>query len=492
VYLKGAIMFSRLLIITIYLFLFINFASSEDDSLQEQLDLQKKTIESQSKRIDELEAMINMLLKSDIESNKSKEVAISDNDQNKVSEEKSTEHDIAITSKQKTYDPETAFFGPLPQLRSKNGKYSAGLMGLIQLDSAFYNQEANYNTNNNLSDGFIVRRAVMTLAGVSDKDWIWFLSYNYADSGDNPHDGLGAAMAIYRGFKPWWLFVGLFGNSVGLDTSNMSSQRQFMESAMPQSTFIFGAGSPAMGVAATYRGKEHYMRIGLYGEPYKTASTEDEGMGVHGRLAWQPNKDRLKAFHIGLTGFYRTANTANTFTNALRDSTLQFRSKGETTVSGDYIVDTGVITDLEDYNYLGYELAMVEGPLSLQSEWGILGVNRKTQKDLSFFGGYVQGGYMLTNDARNYNAYFAQFWRLKPNLSIMDGGIGAWEIAIRASSLDLNDADINGGEAASYTIGLNWYMTAFTKSMVNIIRTESSGGISEDFDSINARIQIEF
>ena len=83
---------------------------------------------------------------------------------------------------------------------------------------------------------------------------------------------------------------------------------------------------------------------------------------------------------------------------------------------------------------------------------------------------------MLTNDARNYNAYFAQFWRLKPNLSIMDGGIGAWELAIRASSLDLNDADINGGEAASYTVGLNWYMTAFTKSMINIIRTESSAG----------------
>ena len=125
-------------------------------------------------------------------------------------------------------------------MRSKDGKYSAGIMGLIQLESAVYNQEANYNTNNDLSDGFIVRRAGLTLAGVSEKDWIWFLSYDYADSGDNPHDGLRAAMAIYRGFKPWWLFVGLFGNSVGLDASNFSSQRQFMEAAMPQATFIYG------------------------------------------------------------------------------------------------------------------------------------------------------------------------------------------------------------------------------------------------------------
>ena len=32
------------------------------------------------------------------------------------------------------------------------------------------------------------------------------------------------------------------------------------------------------------------------------------------------------------------ANVSDTFTNGLRDSTLRFRSKGETAVSGDYIV----------------------------------------------------------------------------------------------------------------------------------------------------------
>ena len=136
-------------------------------------------------------------------------------------------------------------------------------MGLVQLDSALYDHQPNASTSTELASGFIVRRAVLTLAGVSDKDWIWFLSYNYASGGENPNDGLGAAMAIYRGLKPWWVFVGLFGNSVGLDTSNMSSQRQFMEVAMPQGTFVYGAGSPAMGVAATYRGKEHYMSLGF-------------------------------------------------------------------------------------------------------------------------------------------------------------------------------------------------------------------------------------
>ena len=73
-----------------------------------------------------------------------------------------------------------------------------------------------------------------------------------------------------------------------------------------------------------------------------------------------------------MTGYYRYANSSNTFTNGLRDLLFVLDQKGETAVSGDFIVDTGIITDLDNYHYLGYEFAMVEGPISLQSEWGIL------------------------------------------------------------------------------------------------------------------------
>ena len=482
----------KILILSFIFILIKSIAIADESSLQKQLDKQQEIIDAQSKRIDELEVFIKEF-KNKLSDNNSLEIPSRKDELNtkEVNAEENSD-DMVSSSKGKLYNPETAFFGPLPQLKSADGKYTLGVMGLIQLDGGVYNQEANLSTNNDLSDGFIVRRAGLTLAGVSEKDWIWFLSYDYADSGDNPHDGLRAAMAIYRGFKPWWIFAGLFGNSVGLDTSNFSSQRQFMEAAMPQATFIYAAGSPAMGVAATYRGKEYYMRFGVYGEPYKNASTDDEGIGLHGRFAWQPIKLRTDSMHIGLTGYYRTANNSNTFTDGLRNSTLRFRSKGESAISGDFILDTGIITDLDTYYYAGYEFAKVKGPLSIQTEWGVLGVNRKTKNDALFSGGYIQGGYMLTDDARNYNAYFAQFWRLKPKLSITEGGLGAWEVALRASTIDLNDSDINGGEASSYTLGLNWYMTTFTKTILNIVHTESSGALSEDFNVLGIRLQIEF
>ena len=470
----------------------VSVSLADESSLQRQLNKQNDIIEVQNKRIDELEAFIKEFKNSLSKVESTKNMPKENLENTKEVKVKDGPVDMVSFSKEKLYNPETAFFGPLPQLKSSDGKYTLGMMGLIQLDGAIYNQEANFNTNNDLSDGLIVRRAGLTLAGVSERDWIWFLSYDYADSGENPNDGLRAAMGIYRGFKPWWIFAGLFGNSVGLDTSNFSSQRQFMEAAMPQATFIYGAGSPAMGVAATYRGKEYYMRFGIYGEPYKNTSTDDEGLGVHGRLAWQPIKLREDSMHIGLTGYYRTANNSNTFTDGLRDSTLRFRSKGESAVSGDFILDTGIITDLDTYYYAGYEFAKVNGPLSIQTEWGVLGVNRKTKNDALFSGGYIQGGYMLTDDARNYNAYFAQFWRLKPKSSITEGGLGAWELALRASTIDLNDSGIKGGESSSYTLGLNWYMTTFTKTILNIVHTDSSGALSEDFNVLGVRLQIEF
>ena len=198
----------RILIIFCFL---IKYSYANNDDIQKQLDIQKEIIENQAKRIDQLEVIIKELKNNlpTIDKNDNDEAIKIEKNQEEAIVDKS--EDVISVSKNKKYNPETAFFGPLPQLRSSDGKYSAGVMGLIQLESAIYNQEANYNTNNDLSDGFIVRRAGLTFAGVSEKDWIWFLSYDYADSGDNPHDGLRAAMAIYRGFKPWWLFVGLFG-----------------------------------------------------------------------------------------------------------------------------------------------------------------------------------------------------------------------------------------------------------------------------------------
>ena len=119
------------------LLIFTTKVFATDSSIQDQLNKQTQIIEEQNKRIEHLEKIIKSLMLQDDQNNDVASEATTkaniNNDDN--------QGDIAASSKGKIYNPEKAFFGPLPQLRSNDGRYSAGLMGLVQLDSALYDHE---------------------------------------------------------------------------------------------------------------------------------------------------------------------------------------------------------------------------------------------------------------------------------------------------------------------------------------------------------------
>ena len=91
----------------------------------------------------------------------------------------------------------------------------------------------------------------------------------------------------------------------------------------------------------------------------------------------------------------------------------------------------------------------------------------------------VYATFLLTNDK-------AAFLGVKPEHPFsVDGarGWGAWEIGLRYSSLSVDDVAFKQGYAdaakspngaASYTLGLNWYLSANAKVQVNLERTSFS------------------
>ena len=112
------------------LIIFINYSYANDIDIQKQLDAQKEIIDEQAKRIDQLEIIIEEL-KTVLPHAEINNATINSDKKNENETSSSKTDDIISASKNKKYNPETAFFGPLPQLRSKDGKYSAGIMGLI-------------------------------------------------------------------------------------------------------------------------------------------------------------------------------------------------------------------------------------------------------------------------------------------------------------------------------------------------------------------------
>jgi Phosphate-selective porin O and P len=74
----------------------------------------------------------------------------------------------------------------------------------------------------------------------------------------------------------------------------------------------------------------------------------------------------------------------------------------------------------------------------------------------------------------------ARFKNPKPKGIVGKGGIGAWELLARYSTLDLSDEDVDGGEEDNVTVGINWYPTPNFRFMANYVRVlDLDGG---DFD----------
>ncbi len=157
------------------------------------------------------------------------------------------------------------------------------------------------------------------------------------------------------------------------------------------------------------------------------------------------------------------------------------------------LIDTGN-TGTESVTQLGVEVAAVMGSIYLQGEYVQVGVDlspmvepdsldlreaRDVAEEAAFTGYYVQASWMLTGEHRPFKAGCVA--GVKPATTFMDDGWGALELAVRYSNLDLSDPEAcidpeHGHDSArqltDMTIGLNWYMGANSRVMLNYVMSD--------------------
>ncbi|MCK4680557.1 hypothetical protein KAT82_05495 [bacterium] len=246
-------------------------------------------------------------------------------------------------------------------------------------------------------------------------------------------------------------------------------------------------------------GKLNYQ-VGFFLDTGKMANKRgNDDYSVAARLAYlvAGEEKSEKVIHIG-----------GAFNYFVPVAGVRFRQRPEVYVSK-RLVDTGTIMNAETVLKYGGEIAGVFGSFYLAGEYIATGITKSDEDvpvgpfddvwlddDGSFSGFYAEAGYFLTGEHRIYKG---GLWdRTVPSSNFLeDGGLGAWEIVARYSSLDLNDADaeVFGGKMDNVTMGLNWYLHSNARLMFNYVMSSVKDHDSDELGVANAftmRTQFDF
>jgi phosphate-selective porin OprO/OprP len=199
-----------------------------------------------------------------------------------------------------------------------------------------------------------------------------------------------------------------------------------------------------------------------------------------------------KFLHLGFSYSHQFRDDTDT------DARVEFNTRPESRLTNEIPLDTDKFF-ADGVDLIGCEAGIVSGPLSFQAEYIRAMTDSKEEEDPDFWGIYVYGSYFLTGERRAYVRSRGTFTPEAPKHGFRprQAKLGAWEIALRYSHLDLNDESIKGGKEDNFTIGLNWYFTEKYRVMFNYVRAnvEDRANLTADdgsADIFQSRFQISF
>jgi len=223
--------------------------------------------------------------------------------------------------------------------------------------------------------------------------------------------------------------------------------------------------------------------FGDSGDGNNTTVSDDGEYVFTGRITGTPwyEEEGRELLHLGLSASRRSPHED--------EQRYRFRPPIHQTTR---FIDTAT-TDRFDFDVIydkiylfGTEGALVYGPFSMQGEWALAHNDRKNREnfnlpgnqgepddDVDFRAWYVYASYFLTGENRTYKTANGVFDKIKPKDNLYDKktgwGLGAWELGLRYSDVDLEDASVIGGEMDDITVGINWYLNPNARVMFNYV-----------------------
>ncbi len=427
-----------------------------------------------------------------------------------------------------------------PTFSTADGKFKVAVRGMFQADAASYLQDARTpdrrgagsgsSADNvfarDLNSGVNFRRARIGLEGTVLKDWNWALTYEAGGSGN---EGSGAvlqqAWVEYAGFKPWNLPLRLRGGAyawtTGLEDATSNTEGLFLERpAAAELVRGLAGGDGRNGFGAYVNGERWNASAVWTGSLVGNTGEFDEQSGYLLRADGLLLKSLDYNLHVGVNvaGILNPPDTVAP--GATGAATVRLRERPELRNDGTRLVDTGNL-GAKNLTAVGYELGASYKNFLLAGEYFDISVDRTgALPDADFSGWYAQGSWVLTGERHAWNPVAGGYSGVKVEkpFNLKTGDIGAWEIAARYSTLDLNFREgasglatptggVRGGEQDITTLGLNFYPNNVVRLLldyqwVSIDRlnptTLAASGvpvgaqIGQDYDVVSLRTQVAF
>jgi phosphate-selective porin OprO/OprP len=281
----------------------------------------------------------------------------------------------------------------------------------------------------------------------------WGAMFQWDFVASDPPDLKDAFLRFEPSRIPITLRGGRFTSTFGLENDGSADDTVFMEQGLT-STFV---PPQETGVLVHSQSSRRRWDIGFTSGATSIQCLVCDVAGLVGRYSTAFELGEKRILHLGSDLSRRWTHEG-----------ARFRSRPESYIAP-FFVDTELMEDAERVDTALFEVAFLDGPFSMQSEFGFARTKLPDGADPTFTAVYIFASYALTGEARRYSESKGTIGRIQAHRELGDGH-GAFELAVRMSHIDLNDADIVGGELTDFSVAFNWYPTHPTRVMFNIVR----------------------
>jgi phosphate-selective porin OprO/OprP len=388
-----------------------------------------------------------------------------------------------------------------PAIVTPEGRTAFALRANVQLDGALYGESPDAGaadsrrgsvgaTNNretngarDFSDGAYFRRARFGFEGNLASDFSYRLLVELGGAGSEGPTRINDAWIAYTGLAPFTFQLGAFSPPANMDDGTSPEDLPFIERAsVSELSRSLGGADGRIGLAVKANGERWMSALALTTRTVFDAEVHDSQFAVVARAGGLLARGDDFDVHAGASGTY-VFSPPDAGSSASPRRAVRFRDRPEIRVDGTRLVDTGAI-GADHASVIGAEFGARWKNVYVQGERFWFDVDRDSPSalaDPSFGGWYVQGSWMMTGESRRYHAATGSFRGPRVKSPVGEGsGSGAWELAARYSALDLNFREglagsaatpdsVRGGEQKILALGVNWYLNANFKVMMNYL-----------------------